>query len=114
MRQAGILAAAGIVAVTKHVDRLVQDHANAAVLARGLSGIQELAVDAAGVQTNMVFVSPRNGSAAALKDYLKSEGILINSGNPIRLVTHLDVDTGDMHAAVDAFKRYFSKHHQGE
>jgi threonine aldolase len=91
------------------VDRLHEDHENAGVLANGLSGIEEISIDPALVQTNMVFVSLRSGDADALRDFLKGEGILISSGDPIRLVTHLDVSTADMHSAVDAFKRYFSK-----
>ena len=109
MRQAGILAAAGIVALTHHVDRLHEDHENAGVLAEGLSGIAEVSIDPTGVQTNMVFVSLPNGDADALGDFLKGEGILISSGDPIRLVTHLDVSTADMHSVVAAFKRYFHK-----
>lgn len=107
MRQTGVLAAAGIVALTGHIDRLAQDHENAAVLAKGLAAIEELTVDPEKVQTNMVFVSLKNGNSVALEEFLKKEGVLISSGNPIRLVTHLDVGTQDMHTAVEAMKKYF-------
>jgi threonine aldolase len=110
MRQAGILAAAGIVALNDHIQRLVEDHDNAAILAEGLSCIEEIAIDKATVQTNMVFVSLRHGDCEALKTFLAEKGVLISSGNPIRLVTHLDVTTDDVHAAVEAFKKYFSRH----
>jgi threonine aldolase len=109
MRQAGIVAAAGILALTTHVERLAVDHENAAILADGLSGIEGLSIDRQSVKTNMVFVSLKNGDARELKVYLKKEGVLINSGDPIRLVTHLDVDASNVAAAVDAFKKYFSK-----
>ena len=109
MRQAGILAAAGIVALKDHIQRLDEDHGNAAVLAEGLSDIEEIAIDPATVQTNMVFVSLKNGEAGALTSFLAQKGVLIGSGNPIRLVTHLDVTTDDVHTAVEAFKQYFGK-----
>jgi len=59
------------------------------------------------VQTNMVFVALKNGEAEALKSFLAEQGVLISSGNPIRLVTHLDVSMDDIHTAVDAFKSYY-------
>jgi threonine aldolase len=111
MRQAGIVGAAGIVALTEHIDRLAMDHENAAILADGLSAIEELSVDRQGVQTNMVFVSLRSGDVQAFKAFLQEEGVLINSGNPIRLVTHLDVDASDIAVAVDAVKKYFRQQH---
>jgi threonine aldolase len=55
----------------------------------------------------MVFISLKDGESEALKSFLADKGILISSGNPIRLVTHLDVTTEDVHTAVDAFKAYF-------
>ena len=109
MRQAGILAAAGIVALNDHIERLAEDHANAAILAEGLSNIEEIAIDKTKVQTNMVFVSLKQGDAEALKGFLAEKGVLISSGNPVRLVTHLDVSTGDIQAAVNAFKDYYSR-----
>jgi threonine aldolase len=109
MRQAGILAAAGIVALSDHVERLAEDHENAAGLARGLSEVEEISIDPASVQTNMVFVSLKNEKPAALQSFLAQKGILISGGNPIRLVTHLDVTARDVRAAVDAFKSYFLK-----
>ena len=107
MRQAGILAAAGIIALQDHVDRLAEDHANAQILGEGLSRIDEIEIDMTSVQTNMVFASLRTGSPDALAKYLKDAGVLINSGNPVRLVTHLDVSTGDIHRAISLFKSYY-------
>ncbi len=106
MRQAGILAAAGIVALTDHVDRLAEDHANAALLAAGLAQIDGLEVDLASVKTNMVFVSLASPTAGLLADYLKQRGILIPGGDTIRLVTHLDVSKEDINTVVEAIKQF--------
>jgi threonine aldolase len=107
MRQAGILAAAGILALQDHVDRLAEDHANAQILGEGLSRIDEIEIDMAQVQTNMVFVSMRTGSPDAMAAYLKDAGVLIETGNPIRLVTHLDVNAQDIHRVVSLLESYF-------
>jgi threonine aldolase len=107
MRQAGILAAAGILALQDHVDRLAEDHANAQTLGEGLSHIDEIEIDMAQVQTNMVFVSMRTGSPDAMAAYLKDTGVLIETGNPIRLVTHLDVNAQDIHRVVSLLESYF-------
>jgi threonine aldolase len=112
MRQVGVLAAAGIVALNDHIERLAEDHENAVILAEGLTGIEEITIDKTTVQTNMVFVSLKQGNSEALKAFLAEKGVLISSGNPIRLVTHLDVTTDDVHTAVDVFRIYFSKHHK--
>lgn len=108
MRQAGILAAAGIIALEDHVDRLQEDHANATFLAEKLAEIDELKIDRTLVQTNMVFAGLRQGDPTALKAYLYEKGVLINSGDPIRMVTHMDVGQEDIQAAVEKIKGYFS------
>lgn len=108
MRQAGILAAAGIVALTNHVDRLAEDHENAALLAEGLMELDEIHIDLEQVQTNMVFATLRKGDVQELATFLENQGILINIRTPIRLVTHLDVTTEDIHKAIACFKKHFS------
>ncbi len=107
MRQAGIIAAAGILALQDNVDRLSEDHANAMLLAEGLTHIDEVDIDMTLVQTNMVFMFLKTGSPDALAAYLKGAGVLISTGNPIRLVTHLDVSTKDIHRAVSLFEAYY-------
>jgi threonine aldolase len=107
MRQAGILAAAGIHALTHHVDRLAQDHENAGMLAQGLAQITELAVDPGRVQTNMVLFTMEPPRFKALQAYLKERGILISGREKVRLVTHLDVSPEDIGMVVGAFKKYF-------
>ncbi|HJV35719.1 low-specificity L-threonine aldolase [Geomonas sp.] len=106
MRQAGILAAAGIYALRNNVERLAEDHANAERLAWGLREIQELAVTPA--QTNILFVTPSKGGADSLRHALAQEGILIGGGETIRLVTHLDVTAADVDRTVAAIKKHFA------
>ncbi|TGU75218.1 low-specificity L-threonine aldolase [Geomonas terrae] len=106
MRQAGILAAAGIHALQHNVERLADDHENAELLSSGLSHIDELMVSQA--RTNILFVTPPAGSATALREALAAEGILIGGGDMIRLVTHLDVERADVERTVAAFKRFFA------
>ena len=109
MRQAGILAAAGIVALNNHVERLAEDHENARLLAEGLAEIDELSVDPALVQTNMVFISLDKTHAKTLQDYLEQRGIIIGGGETIRLVTHLDVTADDIRTVIMAVKDLFSE-----
>ncbi len=107
MRQAGILAAAGIHALENHVARLAEDHRNAARLARGLTGIGGLHVDTQTVQTNMVFVSLDGGRDDELQAFLKDRGVLVSGRGTYRLVTHLDVSEADVDRAVQAFREFF-------
>lgn len=109
MRQAGILAAAGLVALEHHVARLAEDHAHACELAEGLAGIDELAVNPAVVQTNMVFAEVRSGNAADFSNALRQRDIVIPAVTPMRLVTHLDVSGDDIARVVDAARGYFSR-----
>ncbi|MCU0595367.1 MAG: low-specificity L-threonine aldolase [Desulfobacterota bacterium] len=108
-RQAGILAAAGIYALTHHVDRLSQDHENAARLAQGLAQVQELNLDPSKVQTNMVFFTLEPSRFKTLQAFLKERGILISGRERVRLVTHLDVSAEDIRVVIETFKDYFSR-----
>lgn len=109
MRQAGVLAAAGLVALEMMVDRLAEDHANARRLAEGIAAIPGLKVDMETVQTNMVMVDIADGrwTAAALVQALKQEGVLCNDTGPrrIRMVTHKDITAADVELALDAIAR---------
>lgn len=107
MRQAGILAAAGIVALTSHVERLAEDHGHAVLLARGLSEIAEIRIDPEAVQTNMVFVETPEQSSAPLTSFLKERGILISGRGNFRLVTHLDITASDIRKVITAVKDFF-------
>ncbi len=105
MRQAGILAAAGLVALDTMVDRLAEDHANARELAGGLASVGGLRVDLDTVQTNMVLfeVADPAWDAASLVAALEGVGVLCSAFGPrqIRLVTHCDVAAADVPEALD-------------
>ena len=109
MRQAGIIAAAGIYALEFNITRLQEDHDNAVLLARELAAIEGLTLDMKRVQTNMVFVTPQEGTAQALAEYLQGRGILVDPGHTFRLVTHLDVSPENVMEVVAAIKEYYRK-----
>lgn len=95
MRQAGILAAAGLVALDTMTARLADDHANARLLAESLAQAPGVSIDLDGVQTNIVIFRLTGGkSAPKLVAGLKRRGVLAANFGPhaIRLVTHHDVD----------------------
>ncbi len=108
MRQAGILAAAGIYALEHHVERLAEDHANAQALAEGLAQIKQIKLDLTAVQTNMLFLEIQPQHAQPLAEHLQQAGILILSGVRLRLVTHLDVSAEDVRRVIVAFQGYFA------
>ena len=102
MRQAGILAAAGLYALQNNVQRLKQDHDNAAWMADRL---QAIGADVMRHDTNMLFV--RVGERhAALGDFLRSRGVLINASPVVRLVTHLDVSREQLADVADLWKTF--------
>ena len=109
MRQAGVLAAAGIYALQNHVQRLKDDHDNAHLLAEGLSKIAPIKVDRGAVQTNMVFLSVAPEHAEPLRTFLKQRGMFIGAGTSIRLVTHLDVSAEDLRLLMDATAQFFAQ-----
>jgi len=94
MRQAGILAAAGLYALDHHRARLRDDHANARSLAEQLAGATNVRVDPARVQTNIVMIELDHGSPAVVIERARAAGVLLGGSGPhrIRAVTHLDVD----------------------
>jgi threonine aldolase len=109
MRQAGVLAAAGIHALQNNVERLAQDHDNARLLADLLAQIEAVEVDPASVQTNMVFASVDPQRAEPLRQFLKQRGMLIAAGSRVRLVTHLDVGADDIRALAAAVAQFFAE-----
>jgi threonine aldolase len=105
MRQAGVLAAAGLIALEQGPLRLHEDHANARLLAETLSNIENVAIDADSVETNIVVFRLTGGlSAPEVVARLKARGILASAFGPdaIRLVTHLDVDRAACVTAAEA------------
>jgi threonine aldolase len=106
MRQAGVLAAAGIVALDEGPKRLQVDHDNAQVLAQRLSVIPGIALDPSKVQTNIVIFSVKPGglSSAEFLARLAARDVLAVpvDADRVRMVTHLDVTRRDIEAAADA------------
>ena len=104
MRQAGIIAAAGIHALENNVERLAEDHANAAQLAAALAGIDGLHLDPDTVQTNIIFANVDPAVRQACIDGLESRGILVAGRDDwLRLVTHLDFRPEDVETVARAF-----------
>ncbi len=106
MRQAGVLAAAGLIALEKHPARLAEDHRNARFLAESLRKVPGIAVDLRNVQTNIVIfdVSGAGLSASEFSARLKALGVLINPINErqMRIVTHSDADYAACRRAAEA------------
>ena len=108
MRQAGILAAAGIYALENNIQRLNDDHEKAEHLAQGLTCIDELKIRHTDTQTNMVFIDIIDQSNDDFVERMKQQGILLSGRYSLRLVTHLDISTKDIDYTIDKFKNYFA------
>jgi threonine aldolase len=104
MRQAGVLAAAGLIALEDSPRCLAQDHANARLLAQGLAGLHGVQIELASVQTNIVIfdISGLGVTTAEFSNRLREKGILANGISPthMRMVTHLDVTRADCERAL--------------
>jgi len=105
MRQAGVIAAAAHYALEHNVQRLAEDHENAATLARGLGEIDALTVSAP--QTNIFWLDVPAAACEPLRKALAEQGIRATVGARMRLVTHLDVSVADVERTVAAFKSFF-------
>ncbi|MDX9821734.1 MAG: low-specificity L-threonine aldolase [Syntrophales bacterium] len=108
MRQAGIIAAAGIVAMTRMTDRLEEDHRNARRLADGLAGIPGLSIDAGKVTTNILYVGLDETfiSEEELLERLRRKGVRIlpRGAGRFRMVTHAGIDRADIETVLTAFQ----------
>jgi threonine aldolase len=104
-RQAGVLAAAGLLALTEMPQRLAQDHANARRLAEGLAGIAGIELDVKRVQTNIIFIDIRGLSTFEVAARLGERGVLVSPGSErrMRLVTHHQVSAEDVEQVIAAF-----------
>ena len=105
MRQAGVLAAAGMVALDTMVERLADDHANARRLAAGLANIDGITVDPDGIQTNIVIFEvdqDKVGEARSVIAALREDGVLVSHSREqsLRMVTHRQVDSADVDEAL--------------
>jgi threonine aldolase len=108
MRQAGVLAAACLYALDHNVERLAEDHSNAAHLAAGLAQIDQVKV--LSHATNMVFTQFPAQHCAPLEAWLKERGILTQMLYASRFVTHRDVSRADIDTFLAAVKGYFAAH----
>ena len=104
MRQAGVLAAAGIVALESMVDRLPEDHSHARVLAEGLAEMDGLTVDLDRVQTNIVIAEPERIGAPEFVERLRVRGVLAGTMGPrtVRFVTHHGISAAGVQTALAA------------
>jgi threonine aldolase len=110
MRQAGVLAAAGIVALEEMVSRLAEDHANARRLARGLNAVEGLEVEPAAVETNLVYIKVTRPDLTApdLARGLAAAGLLVLAASRryIRAVPTYHVSAAEIDKAIDIFRQY--------
>ena len=117
MRQAGVIAAAGLIALEENPARLHEDHANARLLAHAIASCEWTDIDADAVETNIVIFSLRSpsgsgsGDAPALVEAMRSEGVLCSALGPdrVRLVTHLDVSRADCERAAGLLVRLLDR-----
>lgn len=110
MRQAGILAAAGIYALDHMIERLAEDHQRAIRLAEGIAGLRGLSLAKGSPHTNMVFVNVKEDSrfsSRELREQLRNLGVLVNESgkNELRFVTHHDVDDEAVGHCLNALQR---------
>jgi threonine aldolase len=109
MRQAGILAAAGIYALDHNVNRLSEDHTNARMLADALLTIKGLSIDSGSVQTNIIIIGVENSGRLPeeIQGELQKRGVLVSQGNymGLRAVTHLDVTMDQVKSAAEIIRQ---------
>jgi threonine aldolase len=106
MRQAGVLAGAGILALTEQVQHLQEDHENARQLARAIGDLPNLEIDQAAVQTNMVIGRVEKDSLQSLMRSLKEQNVLVSGfGDNLRLVTHFDFRQEQIERVASAISR---------
>ena len=109
MRQAGVLAAAGLVALNENVDRMAEDHENARKLAEGLAGMAGVSVDPDDIKTNIVFfkITKPGLTPAVLAQQLASEGVRIGPKPPdqMRAVTNYHITSDDIDHTLGVFEK---------
>lgn len=110
MRQAGIIAAAGIVALETMIERLQEDHDNAQFLARALAETPLFNINPANVKTNIVVAGTHHITAQELSQRLKEAGVLTTTFGPnrIRLVTHYGIASDDVEEAIERIQQVAS------
>jgi threonine aldolase len=111
MRQSGVLAAPGIIALTVMTKRLGEDHGRAKRLAAGIAGLPGVSLDPASIETNILifgFSHPRLTCAGLLDELGRRRVLALSIAGGLRLVTHKDVDDEDVDRAVAAFREILS------
>lgn len=112
MRQAGVLAAAGIVALNRMIDRLADDHGNAKHLAEGLAGLDGVSIEPARIKTNIVYfaIKYKEMSAQSLRKMLDEQGVRLLPTGPrqLRAVTNYHVTADDIEYVLEVFARILS------
>lgn len=106
MRQAGIIASAGLYALKNNINRLADDHANAQSMAKALAEVKAVKVDE--VSTNQLYVTLPKGTSGELEAFLKTRNIIISGADSMRLVTHLDINGDDVKAVVDGIAAFYA------
>ncbi|AHG21929.1 threonine aldolase [Chania multitudinisentens RB-25] len=109
MRQAGILAAAGLYALEHHVERLKEDHDNAQWLEQQL---RQIGIDIVepGAQTNVLYLRQSPLMAAKLGPWMRENGVLLSAGPLTRILTHLNVSRQDLQKVVDLWQAFLHQH----
>jgi threonine aldolase len=102
MRQAGVIAATGLIALETMVDRLAEDHSNARTLAEGLAELPGVRCDLARVQTNLVFIHLDRMTGSDFEEHCRERGLLGGATGPhrVRFVTHYGITAGDIQSAL--------------
>lgn len=101
MRQVGVLAAAGLVALETMIDRLAEDHANARTLAEGLAELEGVDCDLSRVQTNLIYFDLKRMTAARFTEECRARNLLAEgSGHRMRFVTHYGITAANVQSAL--------------
>jgi threonine aldolase len=108
MRQAGIIAAAGVYALEHHVARLAEDHAHATMLAQSLAALPAVSLNPMDVETNIIIfdVGASGREAKEIGERLEKAGVRVSvlGRTKLRAVTHLDVSRPDVERAIEVFR----------
>ncbi|MCY3878764.1 MAG: low-specificity L-threonine aldolase [Rhodobacteraceae bacterium] len=112
MRQAGVIAAAGLYALNNNITRLAEDHGRAARLADELSALPQGSLAELSQATNMVFVTPHESDLEPLHRFLARRGVMIGNRRPtMRIVFHLGITDEGVTEAANAFREFFENDH---
>ena len=113
LRQAGVLAACGLYALQHNIERLEEDHDNAASLAKRLNEIPGIEFDIDKVHTNMLWIDVAGEGQGSLSEHMMARGMIVTEpsgpNKTTRLVTHLDFESGDVDAVVDGFASWLGE-----